>query len=59
VYSLPFDYRVQDALIAEGGMSDKADRLKVAKGMNLAVKLIDGGKIYIPFQGDTASIAQG
>jgi competence protein ComEA len=59
VYMLPFDSRVQDALIVAGGMSDKADRLKVAKGMNLAAKLIDGGKIYIPFQGDSASTAQG
>jgi competence protein ComEA len=53
VYDLPFDSRVQDALIAAGGMSDKADRERVSKGLNLAAKLSDGGKIYIPFIGDS------
>ncbi|HVF69306.1 MAG TPA: ComEA family DNA-binding protein [Xanthomonadales bacterium] len=58
VYKLATDSRVQDALIAAGGMSDKADREKVAKGLNLASKITDGGKIYIPFEGDTTSIGQ-
>jgi competence protein ComEA len=52
VYDLPSDARVQDALIAAGGMSTDADREKVAKGLNLAAKLTDGGKIYIPRIGD-------
>lgn len=59
VYKLPEDSRIQDALIAAGGMSDKADREKIAKGLNLAAKISDGGKIYIPFIGDTAPISQG
>jgi len=53
VYSLVADARVQDALIAAGGMSDKADRDKVSKGLNLAAKLTDGGKLYIPFIGES------
>lgn len=58
VYKLPADARVQDALIAAGGLTDTADREKVAKSMNLAGKIIDGGKIYIPFLGDTSGTVQ-
>jgi competence protein ComEA len=59
VYKLPKDARIQDGLIAAGGMSEEADRVKVAKGMNLAGKLVDGGKIYIPFLGDSEASVQG
>lgn len=59
VYKLPKDSRIQDALIAAGGMNDKADRDKVAKGLNLATKVVDGGKIYIPFIGDSAPASGG
>jgi len=55
VYKLSSDARVQDAMIAAGGMSDKADREKVSKGLNLAAKIPDGGKIYIPFVGDPST----
>lgn len=58
VYKLPKDARAQDALIKAGGMSEKADRVQVAKGLNLASKVIDGGKIYIPFVGDTIAVSQ-
>ena len=54
VYELPATARVQDALIAAGGMSPAADREKVAQGLNLAAKLTDGGKIYIPEIGEEA-----
>lgn len=59
VYKLPKDARIQDALIAAGGLSEKADRDKVAKGLNLATKVVDGGKIYIPVIGDTTTVASG
>jgi competence protein ComEA len=59
VYKLPQDARVQDALIAAGGMSQQADREKVAKGMNLAGRLTDGGKVYIPVLGDSAALQGG
>lgn len=58
VYKLPKDARVHDALIKAGGMSGKADRVQVAKALNLASKIIDGGKIYIPFEGDSVNISQ-
>lgn len=55
VYSLADESRVQDALIASGGMSPKADRDYVSKHFNLAQKLIDGSKIYIPQIGENTS----
>jgi len=57
VYQLGSDSRVQDALIAAGGMSPNADRDKIAKGLNLAAKLTDGAKLYLPFQGDQVALA--
>jgi competence protein ComEA len=59
VYTLPDTSRIQDVLIAAGGLSANADRIKVSQGMNLAAKITDGGKVYIPFQGDTAGVQGG
>ena len=53
VYELDVDARIQDVLIAAGGMNKAADRVFIAKNLNLASKIIDGGKIYIPFEGET------
>src|SRR5690242_19954058 len=47
VYVLASNARVQDGLVAAGGLSAGADREFVAKNLNLAAKVIDGGKIYI------------
>lgn len=52
LYKLPQDSRFQDALVAAGGMSASANRDYVAKNLNLATKLTDGAKIYIPFVGE-------
>jgi competence protein ComEA len=52
VYRLADNSRVKDALISAGGLSREADREAIGKSINLASKLVDGGKIYIPFQGD-------
>jgi competence protein ComEA len=54
VYKLPQNARVQDALIAAGGLSASADREVVAKSLNLASKLADGVKIYVPKVGEVA-----
>lgn len=48
VYKLPSSSRIGDALVAAGGLSASADRDWVAKTINLAEKVKDGGKIYIP-----------
>lgn len=60
VYKLSEDARLQDALIAAGGLAQTADRQAVAKRFNLAAKLSDGVKIYIPAAGEqTSSSTQG
>jgi competence protein ComEA len=55
VYSLPTEARVQDALLIAGGLASNADHDRVAKSLNLAAKVTDGGKIYIPFEGDPSA----
>lgn len=55
VYSLPDGSRVQDALIAAGGASGNADHAFIAKTLNLAQKLTDGVKLYIPAEGEIAT----
>jgi competence protein ComEA len=48
VYKLPSGSRIGDALVMAGGLSAKADREWVAKTINLASEVKDGGKVYIP-----------
>ncbi len=53
VYKLNSEARIQDLLIAASGLEAQADRHFVAKRINLAAKLSDGAKIYIPFIGES------
>lgn len=48
VYKLKSGSRIDDLLIAAGGMSASADRVWSDKYINRASKLTDGQKIYIP-----------
>lgn len=52
VYELPAESRLQDALLAAGGLRANASREAVAKQLNLAAKVRDGEKLYIPFEGE-------
>jgi competence protein ComEA len=52
VYKLTSDKRMVDALAMAGGLSSDADRDWVEKNINLAGKLTDGLKIYIPRMGE-------
>jgi len=52
VYKLPQESRIQDGLVAAGGLSAKADREYIAKNLNLAIKLTDGAKVFIPIVGE-------
>lgn len=52
VYELTTENRVNDLLILGGGLSSQADRDWVAKNINLAQKLNDGVKVYIPNQNE-------
>lgn len=58
VYQLEADSRIQDALSAAGGLSADADREYVSKNLNLAKKVTDGMKIYIPGVGEKVNIEQ-
>lgn len=55
VFHVSAEGRVEDALIAAGGLSGSADRQWVAQHVNLAAKISDGMKIYIPQNGEAAS----
>ncbi|MDZ4227777.1 MAG: ComEA family DNA-binding protein [Candidatus Levybacteria bacterium] len=52
VYKLPQESRIQDGLVAAGGLSAQADREYISKNLNLAIKLTDGAKVFIPFIGE-------
>jgi len=53
VYSINANARVKDALIAASGLGNDADRDWVAKSLNMAAKVSDGSKIYIPRFGES------
>lgn len=55
VYKMKVGDRVDDVLIASGGLSGDADRNWVEKNINRASKLTDGQKIYIYSQSEVAS----
>lgn len=55
IYTLKADSRLDDALKAAGGLADDADKDWVAKNINLAEKIIDGGKLYIPRIGESSA----
>lgn len=48
VYTLPSTARVEDALKAAGGVTESADPVYISKSLNLAQKVSDGMKVYIP-----------
>jgi competence protein ComEA len=48
VYELPDGSRINDLLTLAGGLAAKANREWVSQSINLAQKLIDGTKVYIP-----------
>lgn len=56
VYELKGGARVNEALIAAGGLGETADREWVEKNLNLAAKVIDGQKIYIPSEGESNKV---
>lgn len=53
LYKLSPGARMNDALVVAGGLGEKADREWLNKNLNLAAKIVDGTKIYIPFEGES------
>lgn len=55
VYSLPKNSRIEDLLVAAGGVSGGADRDWMEKSLNRAAHIVDGQKIYIPAVGEQST----
>ncbi len=48
LYRLTAGARIEDAVAAAGGFSERVDTDAVARTINRAQKLVDGGKIFVP-----------
>ncbi len=59
LYTLSAGSRVEDAIVAAGGLSTDADLAALAKTINRAAKVVDGGKVYIPDKSDPQSQGSG
>ncbi|MBI2039897.1 helix-hairpin-helix domain-containing protein [Candidatus Microgenomates bacterium] len=59
VYILKEGDRIEDAILAGGGFSETANQEYISKYLNLAQKLSDGSKVYIPFEGDSVPVGAG
>ena len=56
VFELKYGDRIKDVLVKSGGFASDADRIYVAKTVNLAEQLKDGQKVYIPFSSGTPEV---
>jgi len=58
IYRLKADARINEAIEAAGGFSSQADQEWISRNLNLATKLSDGQKIYIPKKGEAKKAGQ-
>jgi competence protein ComEA len=58
VYQLAPGSRVEDAIQIAGGLLDQVDAAYISRQLNLAQKLSDGMKLYIPYKQETKHPAQ-
>ncbi len=58
VYQLKEGSLIQNAIAMAGGFADSASKEYISKTLNLAQKLSDGSKIYIPLEGEQVSAPQ-
>lgn len=56
VYELEENSRLIDALKRCGGFSAQADKYTIARNFNLAKKLVDAEKIYVPYLGENPNL---
>ena len=52
VYQLNAESRIEDAIRMAGGFSESANQEYISKYLNLAQKLSDGSKVYVPVIGE-------
>lgn len=57
VYKLKDGDRIEEAVAAAGGFAENANQSFISKYLNLAQKLSDGSKVYVPFEGEQGSAA--
>lgn len=57
VYKLKEGARVEEAILAAGGITETASGEYISKYLNMAQKISDGTKIYIPVIGESVSQA--
>ena len=55
VYKLKDGSRIEQAISAAGGFMETANGEYVSKYLNMAQKLSDGSKVYVPFAGEEVS----
>ena len=58
VYQLDSNSRVGDAIKAAGGFAQNSNQEYISKYLNMAQKLSDGSKIYVPLAGEQVSGVQ-
>lgn len=59
VYQLKDGSRIEEAIKAAGGFSDTANTEYISKYLNLAQKLSDGSKVYVPIEGEAITGSSG
>ncbi len=57
VYQLDESARIENAISVAGGLSETANGEYVSKYLNMAQKLSDGMKIYVPKVGETVTVS--
>lgn len=58
VYKLTDGSRIEQAIQAAGGFSKEANQEYISKYLNMAQKLSDGSKVYVPFAGEQGKTTQ-
>ncbi len=58
VYQIREASRIEDAINAAGGFSESSNKEYISKYINLAQKLVDGSKVYVPLEGETTATIQ-
>lgn len=59
VYQLKEGSRIEDVISLAGGFNASANKEYISKYLNLAQKISDGSKVYVPAEGETAISGNG
>ncbi len=59
IYPLKAGDRFAQAVLAAGGFRKQVDKNYISREFNLAQRLIDGQKVYVPFTGESGVVNEG